>query len=62
MTAEASAFAAARPPTARFLNDAGASAELLSLADVGVFGNGHGLIHEKNYDEALVPILQWMTE
>ncbi len=62
VTAEASAFAAASPPTARFLNNAGASAELLNLADVGVHGNGHGLIYEKNSDEALAPILRWMTE
>ncbi|WP_051937212.1 alpha/beta hydrolase [Erwinia sp. 9145] len=60
VTAEASAFAAASPPTASFLNAAGASAELLHLADRGVYGNGHGLIYEKNSDEALLPVLQWL--
>ncbi len=62
VTAEASAFAAASPPTAAFLNAAGASAELLHLPDRGVPGNGHGLIYEKNSDAALVPVLEWIIE
>ncbi|WLS81068.1 alpha/beta hydrolase (plasmid) [Erwinia pyri] len=62
VTAEASAFAAASPPTAAFLNSAGASAELLHLPDHGVYGNGHGLIYENNSDEALVPVLQWLEK
>ncbi|KTR98835.1 alpha/beta hydrolase [Pantoea dispersa] len=61
VTAEASAFAAASPPTAAFLNAAGASAEVLHLPDHGVFGNGHGLIYEKNSDEALAPVLNWIN-
>lgn len=60
VTAEASAFAAASPPTAAFLNAAGASAELLHLPEHGVLGNGHGLIYEKNSDAALAPVLQWL--
>lgn len=62
VTAEASAFAAASPPTADFLNAAGASAELLHLPDHGVHGNGHGLIYEKNSDAALAPVLRWLVE
>ncbi|WP_137175965.1 alpha/beta hydrolase [Massilia sp. HP4] len=62
VTAEASAFAAASPPTADFLNVAGASAELLHLPDHGVHGNGHGLIYEKNSDQALAPVLRWLVE
>jgi pimeloyl-ACP methyl ester carboxylesterase len=61
VTAEASAFAAASPPTAAFLNACGASAELMDLADHAVRGNGHGLIYEKNSDEALAPVLEWLT-
>ncbi|QGZ63386.1 alpha/beta hydrolase [Paraburkholderia acidisoli] len=61
VTAEASAFAAASPPTAAFLNACGASAELLALADHGVRGNGHGLIYERNSDEALAPVLDWIV-
>ncbi|MCQ8239581.1 hypothetical protein [Rhizosaccharibacter radicis] len=60
VTAEASAFAAASPPTAAFLNAAGASAELLALPDHGVHGNGHGLIYETNSDAALKPVLDWI--
>jgi len=62
VTGEASAFAAASPPTADFLNAAGASAALLHLPDHGVHGNGHGLIYEKNSDEALAPVLRWLVE
>ncbi len=61
VTAEASAFAAASPPTVAFLNAAGASAELLHLPDHGVHGNGHGLIYERNSDEALAPVLDWLS-
>ncbi|MBF0886886.1 alpha/beta hydrolase [Gluconobacter sphaericus] len=61
VTAEASDFAAASLPTAAFLNNAGASAELMHLPDYGVHGNGHGLIYEKNSDEALAPVLAWLA-
>ena len=43
------------------LQAAGAAAELIRLTDHGVFGNGHGLIYEKNSDEALQPILRWLA-
>ncbi|KAA2234584.1 alpha/beta hydrolase [Salinarimonas soli] len=61
VTAEASAFAAASPPTVAFLNAAGASDELLRLEEHGVRGNGHGLIYERNSDEALAPVLDWLA-
>lgn len=60
VTAEASAFAAASPPAIDQLRAAGAAAEVLHLPDHGVFGNGHGLIYEKNSDQALAPILAWL--
>jgi pimeloyl-ACP methyl ester carboxylesterase len=60
VTGEASAFAAASSPTIEQLRAAGASAELLHLPDHGVFGNGHGLIFEKNSDAALAPVLAWL--
>lgn len=62
VTAEASAFAKASPPTAAFLNTAGGSAELLHLPDHGIHGNGHGLIYEKNSDAALAPVLAWLAQ
>jgi hypothetical protein len=33
----------------------------MDLADHAVRGNGHGLIYEKNSDEALAPVLEWLT-
>jgi len=60
VTAEASPFASASPPTAAFLNAAGAKVELLHLPDHGVFGNGHGLIYEKNSDASLRHVLDWL--
>lgn len=60
VTGEASAFAVASPPAVEQLQAAGAAAELLHLPDHGVFGNGHGLIYEKNSDAALGPILDWL--
>lgn len=62
VTAEASAFAAASRPAIELLKAAGCDAELLHLPDHGVFGNGHGLIYEKNSDAALAPVLQWLIE
>ena len=62
VTAEASAFAAASRPAVEQLKVAGSHAELLHLPDHGVFGNGHGLIYEKNSDDALVPVLKWLSE
>lgn len=58
--AEASAFAAASPPTAALLTAGGATPELMALAEHGVHGNGHGLIYERNSDAALAPILRWL--
>ena len=54
----AAGFAA---PIVSFLNDAGASAELLALSDYGIVGNGHGFIYEMNSDEAIVPVIAWIT-
>ncbi|MHC1481293.1 alpha/beta fold hydrolase [Frateuria aurantia] len=60
VTAEASAFAAASKPAIDQLKAAGAMAEVLYLPDHGVYGNGHGLIYEKNSDAALAPVLEWL--
>ena len=61
VTADASAFAAATPPAVEQLRAAGAAAEEMRLADHDVFGNGHGLIYEKNSDAALAPVLDWLA-
>jgi hypothetical protein len=45
-----------------FLLNAGAHAEHLHLPDFAITGNGHGLIYEKNSDEALQPVLRWLQK
>ena len=45
----------------QFRTTAGAAAEHLHLPDHGILGNGHGLIYETNSDQALQPVLQWLT-
>ncbi len=62
VTAEASPFSVASPPTVELLAASGANAELLHLPDHGVRGNGHGLVYEKNSDQALQPVLQWLDK
>ena len=49
------------PAIVEFLVTAGAAAELLHLPDHGIHGNGHGLIYEKNSDQALQPVLRWLA-
>ncbi len=62
VTGETSAQSQFAPAMVQFLNTAGASAELLHLPDYGIFGNGHGLIYEKNSDAALQPVLDWLQK
>jgi pimeloyl-ACP methyl ester carboxylesterase len=62
VTGEASVFATHGPAIVRFLNIAGAAAEQLHLPDYGILGNGHGLIYEKNSDEAIIPVLNWLAK
>ena len=58
---ETSSFAPASLPIVDMLQAAGAAAELIRLTDHGVTGNGHGLIYEKNSDQALQPVLAWLA-
>ncbi len=61
VTGETSMQAAYAPQVVEFLTTAGAAAELLHLPDHGVLGNGHGLIYERNSDQALAPVLSWLN-
>ncbi len=45
-----------------FLKHAGAAVDALHLPDLGIRGNGHGLIYEKNSDETIQPVLQWLDK
>ena len=61
VTGDSSSFAPASPPAVEALKAGGAAAELLHLPDHGVTGNGHGLIYERNSDDALRPVLAWLN-
>ncbi len=43
-----------------FLKHAGAAVDALPLPALGIHGNGHGLIYEKNSDETIQPVLKWL--
>jgi hypothetical protein len=61
VAAGASGFGrAVSPAVTEFLVTAGADASYLNLADQGIEGNGHALMIERNSDEAIVPILEWI--
>lgn len=62
VTGEASMFAKNGPAIVDFLNTAGAAASQIHLPDYGIYGNGHGLIYERNSDEALKPVLNWLAK
>ena len=60
VTAEASMFAMFDRHLVAFLRQAGCDAELVRLADHGVHGNGHGLMLERNHEQALAVITRWV--
>jgi pimeloyl-ACP methyl ester carboxylesterase len=47
--------------TVDFLNKSGAKAAHLRLEDLGIAGNGHGLIFENNIRDILQPVLKWLA-
>lgn len=53
VTGEVSGFAEFANEVVEFLNNAGAAAQWVHLPDVGISGNGHGLIFESNSDEII---------
>jgi pimeloyl-ACP methyl ester carboxylesterase len=61
VTSEASSFVFSDPATVDFLVQAGCDAVHLRLADYGVHGNGHFMMLEENAEEALQPILQFLS-
>ena len=50
------------PQMVEFLKHAGAAVKALHLPDLGIHGNGHGLIYEKNSDATIQPVLRWLEE
>ena len=61
VTAEASMFAMFDRHLVAFLRQAGCDAELVRLADHGVHGNGHGMMLERNHEQALAVITRWVA-
>lgn len=61
ISGEASGRAAGDSETVAFLNRAGASATHLRLEELGIAGNGHGLIFENNINEILEPVMNWLA-
>ncbi len=62
VTAEASRAAPGSPGQVAFLRQAGVKAEELRIADVGIHGNGHMMMVERNNRQVLQPILDWIDK
>jgi 3-hydroxyisobutyrate dehydrogenase-like beta-hydroxyacid dehydrogenase/pimeloyl-ACP methyl ester carboxylesterase len=61
LTGETSIFASFATSIVPFLRTAGASVDHLDLPALGIHGNGHGLIYERNSDEAFDVVSQWLS-
>lgn len=62
VTGETSVFAGFSSSILPFLRHAGANVHHLDLPALGIHGNGHGLIYERNSDEAFRVVAQWLAE
>jgi pimeloyl-ACP methyl ester carboxylesterase len=62
LTAEASYHAAYDHCIVRFLNQAGVKPTWVRLADLGIRGNSHNMMQEKNSDAIAEVIYQWLTK
>lgn len=61
VTGGASAFATFTQDIADFLRDGGAMVDWQHLPDLGIHGNGHGLVFEANSDATVQPVIDWLT-
>jgi pimeloyl-ACP methyl ester carboxylesterase len=62
VTADASFASPGNPGGVAFLKQAGVQAEELRLGGLGIKGNGHMMMVEKNSRQVLQPIIDWMTK
>jgi pimeloyl-ACP methyl ester carboxylesterase len=62
MEGEASFYAGYNHCNAQYLRQAGADVEFIKLADLGIMGNGHMMMLEKNSDEAAQVVVDWLEE
>jgi len=61
VTAEASFASPGNPGGVAYFKQAGCQAEELRLTRLGIHGNGHMMMVEKNNRQVLQPILDWMS-
>ncbi|MBV9197819.1 MAG: alpha/beta fold hydrolase [Solirubrobacterales bacterium] len=61
VTAEASMFLAYDRHLVEFLKQGGCDVELVRLADHGVHGNGHAMMLERNHEEVLGVLTDWVA-
>jgi hypothetical protein len=61
VTGGASPFGAYGPDIVNALVAGGARAERVHLPDYAIDGNGHGLIYERNSDDAIRVVLDWLA-
>lgn len=59
-TGGASAFAGYMGEIVDFLNLGGADSDWLHLPAIDIHGNGHGLIFERNSDDTVKPVIDWL--
>jgi pimeloyl-ACP methyl ester carboxylesterase len=59
-TADASFASPGSPGTVAFLKQAGVQAEELRWGKLGITGNGHAMMMEKNSRQVLQPLIDWM--
>jgi pimeloyl-ACP methyl ester carboxylesterase len=62
VTADASFASPGNPGGAAFLRQAGVQAEELRLGQLGINGNGHMMMVEKNSRQVLQPIIDWINK
>jgi hypothetical protein len=62
VTADSSFASPGNPGGVAFLKQAGVQAEELRLGSIGIKGNGHMMMVEKNSRQVLQPIIDWMTK
>jgi len=62
VAADASPFAGFQHGVADYLAQAGADVELLRLTDLGLTGNGHLPMGEKNSDDVAEALMSWLNK
>jgi pimeloyl-ACP methyl ester carboxylesterase len=62
LAAEASFYAPFNHCTIQYLEQAGVNADYIQLADIGIRGNGHMMMMERNSDEVAEVIYDWLEE